>query len=115
MAAHCLNMKNSKSLSSAYNHWYKLPVWRRLRKSKLRDQPLCERCYKRGEWVFAIVVHHVKPFRGDWELFLDFDNLESACKKCHDGSIQREEKRGYVIGNAADGRPVDPQHPWNQP
>ncbi len=106
-------MKHRNTAASDYNHWYNLPVWKKLRRSKLRDEPLCERCLQRGKTVMAIIVHHVKPFRGDWDLFLDFDNLQSVCKLCHDGSIQREEKSGHRIGHTADGRPVDPAHPWN--
>ncbi len=107
-------MGNRQTSTAAYKDWYNRPAWKRLRRSKLRDQPLCERCFKRGKLVVAIIVHHMTAHKGDWELFLDFDNLQSVCKDCHDGSIQREEKSGYRVGHTADGRPVDPQHPWNQ-
>lgn len=60
------------------------------------------------------MVNHRKPHKGDWSLFIDPDNHESVCKDHHDTLIQREEARGHVIGCDADGRPVDPSHPWNQ-
>ena len=62
----------------------------------------------------AAVVNHKVPHRGNPELFFDIENTESVCKTDHDALIQREEKRGYTIGCDADGKPVDPLHPWNQ-
>ena len=40
--------------------------------------------------------------------------FNGVCKACHDTLVQREEARGYTIGADIDGRPVDPNHPWNR-
>jgi 5-methylcytosine-specific restriction enzyme A len=99
----------------AYRHLYKTAAWLAARAAQLRKQPLCERCLVRGLTVAATIVNHRIPHKGDWRLFIDPDNHESACKPCHDGLIQREERRGYAIGVSAEGRPKDPNHPWNRP
>lgn len=62
----------------------------------------------------APVVHHRQDHKGDVELFFDLDNLMSICKACHDGPAQQTTHRGYVSGHGADGRPIDPNHPWNR-
>ena len=84
-----------------------------------RDMWTCQRC---GDLVHegnrhdrkAAVAHHKIAHKGDLTLFFDLDNVETACKQCHDGLLQREESRGYVIGSDIGGRPIDPQHPWNR-
>lgn len=78
-----------------YRAWYKLPIWQALRSAQLARQPLCETCLsRRGVVTAATVVHHKQPHKGDWQLFVDPTNHESACKPCHDGELQREERRG---------------------
>lgn len=85
----------------------------------LRDLYTCQRC---GCLVIegnthhrrAAVANHKTPHKGNEALFFDLDNVETACKACHDTLVQREEARGYTIGADIDGRPVDPNHPWNR-
>ncbi len=93
--------------------WYKLPAWQARRAGQLRDEPLCQLCKARGLVVPATVANHKTPHRGNWLLFIE-GALQSVCKPCHDGVIQREEKRGHVIGCDDAGRPSDPLHPWNR-
>lgn len=59
----------------------------------------------------SAVIHHLKPHKGDLELFFDPDNLQSVCWRCHSGKLQSIEALGYdtTIGN--DGWPIDPKHP----
>lgn len=109
-----MGTRHTRTAAAEYNHWYDLAPWRRARKLQLLHQPKCERHLARGKLVFATIVNHRIPHRGNRDLFLDPDNLESVCKDCHDGVIQKEEKRGHAIGTSADGRPVDKNHPWNQ-
>ncbi len=73
--------------------WYKLAVWRRRREDQLDREPLCRRCFSQGIITEATVANHVKPHRGNWELFINGE-LESSCKPCHDGVIQSEERAG---------------------
>lgn len=85
----------------------------------LRDFYTCQRC---GCIVIegnrhhrrAAVANHRKPHKGNEVLFFDLRNVETVCKACHDTLVQREEVRGYTIGADIDGRPVDPNHPWNR-
>lgn len=67
--------------------------------------------------VGATVVDHVKPHRGDLELFLDRTNLQSLCKPCHDAHKQAQEHNadGVLRGAGHDGRPLDLAHPWHRP
>jgi 5-methylcytosine-specific restriction protein A len=74
--------------------WYKLELWdhprKGLRAQQLERQPICETCRA----ARATIAHHKRPHQGIWELFIDHKNLESACKACHDGAIQRGERAG---------------------
>lgn len=76
-----------------WRKWYNLPAWRARRAEQLAREPLCARHLARGEVVAATVANHVRPHRGDWELFIN-GPLESVCKPCHDGEVQSEERRG---------------------
>lgn len=111
------NVHSRSHQAQAYRGWYNLSIWRGkggLRQQQLSRQPLCERCKKAGRITPATVVNHRQPHKGDWQLFIDPDNHESACAEHHDTLIQREEARGYQIGCDEAGRPVDPIHPWNR-
>nr|WP_232823735.1 HNH endonuclease [Salinicola sp. CPA57] len=76
--------------------------------------PLCAFCLKRGIYTQARIVDHITRHRGDTELFSDPDNLQSLCKRCHDSTKQRLEKRDVqAFGFDADGFPLDPDSHWN--
>lgn len=62
--------------------------WDIARKDFLAAHPTCVRC-----GAPASVVNHKIPHRGDMKLFWNRSNWESACKPCHDGPIQSQEKR----------------------
>jgi 5-methylcytosine-specific restriction protein A len=70
--------------------WYHLPIWDQLRAQQLARRPMCETCRRAP----ATVAHHKHPHRGVWELFADPNNLQSVCKRCHDGEIARGERAG---------------------
>jgi hypothetical protein len=53
-------------------------------------------------------INDLKPHKGDWSLFIDPANHESACKEHHDSTIKTEENRGDVIGTDVNGRRIDP-------
>lgn len=75
--------ENRKLRQSAYN----TTTWRKMREAQIKRHPLCEECEKKGRVTPASSVHHIKsPFKNgsvDWNLFLDPNNLESICHKCH--------------------------------
>lgn len=65
------------------------PRWRRLRKTKLTQQPLCEVCESKNIYRLATEVHHKTPVESvalsrDQELLMfNIDNLMSVCHECH--------------------------------
>ncbi len=73
-----------------WRKWYKIKSWINLCIWKMNRNPLCERCVeacaKEGQGLprAAEVVHHKIDHRGNWQLFIDPENLEALCKKCHD-------------------------------
>lgn len=52
--------------------------WQVLRAAHLATHPYCVVC-----GIAATTVDHIKPHRGDDELRLDPDNLQSTCTSCH--------------------------------
>ncbi len=42
----------------------------------------------------ATIVHHKIPHKGDRRLFWSRSNWQPVCQPCHDGPLQRQEKRG---------------------
>jgi len=100
--------------AAPYKHLYDRKEWFRLRHRQLSKQPLCAMCAKLGKVTPAKIVDHVKPHRGDEALFVDEDNLQSLCKRCHDGAKQQLEKSGVLRGCDLNGMPLDASHPWNQ-
>lgn len=76
-----------------WRKWYGTARWRKLRWAVLlRDSFTCQRCGKLEGNTSLLVANHKRPHRGDERLFWDEGNLETACKPCHDGAIQREER-----------------------
>lgn len=78
--------------SDEYHDWYLLPIWtKRLRPAQLAREPFCRECARQGIRTYATVVDHIKPFRGDWDLFVDPCNHQSLCKYHHDQKTAREQ------------------------
>lgn len=79
---------------------YNTARWKRLRLVKLRDNPLCEVCEKKGITKMADDVHHIQSFMSvdDPEarkaLAFDYDNLMSLCDECHSEIHKRMRSRG---------------------
>jgi len=67
--------------------------WQKLRKMYLKHNPLCERCRGLGRVTLADTVHHKKPVEDYPELRLDWDNLESLCRDCHEIVEGRKRER----------------------
>jgi 5-methylcytosine-specific restriction protein A len=97
-----------------YRHLYSSRAWKAAKKAQRAKQPLCERCLKQGRITAMEVVNHRVPHKGDWGLFTDPENHESACRPHHDSTIQGEEKRGFSGECDTDGWPTDPRHPANR-
>ena len=100
---------------------YSRKQWRILReRALLRDGFMCQHkgckaLLKRGtRHPRSAVVHHLKPHKGDLDLFFDINNLQSVCWTCHSGSIQSIENRGFDVTIGEDGWPIDPDHAANK-
>lgn len=61
--------------------------WKRMRRKKISDNPLCEICDSMGVVKPASEVHHIVPIESDparmEELCFDENNLQSLCHDCH--------------------------------
>lgn len=58
--------------------------WQQYRAAFLQAHPLCVYCQRKGKYTEATVVDHIRPHRGNQELFDDASNHQSLCKLCHD-------------------------------
>lgn len=74
------------------NDFYKTWEWRTLRMEVLKKYgPVCQCCgATRGDVDISgnpvrIVVDHIKPLSRNWELRLDFNNLQILCDECNMG------------------------------
>jgi 5-methylcytosine-specific restriction endonuclease McrA len=99
--------------AKAWHHFYTTRYWLRRRQLQLTAHPLCKFCADRGAVVRATVVDHVKPHRGDWNLFV-LGEVQSLCASCHDRCKRFIETRGHSIEVGDDGWPIDPNHPANR-
>ena len=71
-------------------------------------------CEQQGRTSLATVVDHKTPHKGDEALFWDQDNWQPLCKTDHDAAKQELENTGRIRGCDVHGRPLDPNHLWNQ-
>ena len=76
-------------------HWlYRLPAWTAYSKQYRAEHPTCVRCEQAGRVTASKVVDHIRPHRGDLELFWDPANHQALCKRCHDAKTAREDGGG---------------------
>ena len=101
-------MQRDRPSSAARGYDYR---WRKVRLRYLREQPLCERCLKRGMVAEAVDVHHKVRIADDRSRRLDRTNLEALCPPCHRSGAQSEERLGYSTEIGLDGWPMDERHP----
>jgi len=88
-------------------------AWVKQRLLFLQSNPVCIMCERQGILNGATVVDHIKPHRGDVDLFWDINNWQSLCKTHHDSAKQAEENSGIIKGGDIFGLPIDPDHHWN--
>ena len=68
---------------------YNTNLWHRLRKAKLRDNPLCEVCSLEGKITLGEDIHHLRSFlkaetiEERDSLAFDSNNLLTVCRKHH--------------------------------
>jgi len=103
-----------------WDSWYKKTRWQKIAKAQLAKEPLCRMCTANGLIEPASVADHVKPHRGDVNLFW-LGELQSLCFHCHNSrkqsaelsNIRREHSLGHSLEVGSDGWPMDPKHPGN--
>ena len=105
------DLKRARTLP--WRKWYGLKAWKVRRREQLRIEPLCRYCKGAGMHRAATDADHVRPHRGDFDLFWK-GALQSLCRSHHAGLKQREERAGYGLAMGADGWPLDPAHPVNR-
>lgn len=92
-----------------WRKWYNLAAWSRLRLEVLvRDGFECQACHHIDPTGRQLVADHIKPHRGDRDLFWSAFNIQTLCKPCHDGGKQRQE-RAAVQRGASPGRMARPE------
>ena len=83
--------------NAPWRAWYKTARWQRLRWQVLTDAMFtCAMCGRLEGQSRNLVADHIRPHRGDEELFWDRANLQCLCKSCHDGAKQSMERRGIA-------------------
>ena len=92
---------------------YDTQKWKRRRAAFLMANPLCKFCEAAGRAALATVVHHEILHKGDETIFFDEEDWAGLCKPCHDGAAVELENTGRIRGCDVHGRPLDPNHPWN--
>ena len=88
---------NSRANDPPWRAWYKTARWQRLRLEILiRDGYACAKtgvlCVGEYPSPNSAVADHIKPHRGDPNLFWDASNIQTVSKAYHDGQKQRDEQ-----------------------
>jgi len=65
-------------------------AWLAMRKTKLEQDPFCERHAWRGQSILATDVHHREARAARPDLALELSNLESLCHRCHSQATMAE-------------------------
>jgi len=94
--------KGRSERATGYRRWYSLARWKRLRRRKLQEHPLCLYCLRENMITAAVALDHIVPHGGDPVLFWDESNLAQLCTYHHDLTKRREEM-GLVQAVDEDG------------
>ncbi|MBP0725546.1 HNH endonuclease [Bacillus sp. RG28] len=78
-----LNKQHDNERGNANKRGYNYR-WQKARLSFLQKNPLCVRCLNENKYTSATVVDHIKPHKGDMNLFWDKKNWQPLCKHHHD-------------------------------
>lgn len=72
-----------------YSHLYNDRRWKEERVLFLQQNPCCVDCAKKNIVRLATVVDHIKPHRGDLQLFWDWVNWQGLCKWHHNSKTSK--------------------------
>ena len=94
---------------------YSTQKWLRLRRHKLRINPLCEACLQLGSIEPATAVDHRTPINAGGDPYPPIEQLASLCASCHNMKTRCEQLGEDYMRKGCDvfGRPLDSAHPWN--
>ncbi|HEX8553157.1 MAG TPA: HNH endonuclease signature motif containing protein [Sphingomonas sp.] len=98
---------------------YNTSRWKALRLRQLAMHPTCEGCEAMGRLTPANTVDHRVPIKAGGAPFPGHDGLASLCGPCHGAKTARGVEAGAIRstkprkGCDADGKPLDPTHPWS--
>ena len=88
---HQLQENKRKSIRNAdYSRMYTWN-WRKYSSTFLKQHPLCLICLEDGKIIPASEVDHIKPHKGDKDLFWAEDNHQALCKPCHSRKTAQED------------------------
>ncbi len=85
--------KRKKDNSKIYNG----RKWRKFRKEKLKEEPLCRKCLNKGVIKEAKVVDHIRRIEDGGEIYSN-KNTQSLCSRCHNQKSGKE-AHGYKESN----------------
>jgi 5-methylcytosine-specific restriction enzyme A len=94
---------------------YDTKRWQRLRRTKLREHPLCEACLQIGQIEPATAVDHRVRIATGGEPYPALEGLASLCARHHNAKTRAEQmgEENYMLkGCDIFGYPLDPRHPW---
>ena len=108
---------------SKLSSWpYNTARWRKLRRLKLAEQPLCEDHLARGRLVPADTVDHVKAIAAGGDPFPPLEGLSSKCASCHnyktnivDHPNSARTRKPRLRGVGLDGYSLDPSDHFKKP
>lgn len=83
-----LDVKRGTAASRGYDS-----RWGKARKAFLSTHPDCIQCQHQGRVIAATVVDHIRPHKGDDELFWDPGNWQALCKAHHDQKTAKHDGR----------------------
>ena len=99
---------------------YNTAAWQRLRAAHLALYPMCIDCLAAGRLTKANTVDHVVAISEGGPAYPGHDGLNSYCAPCHGAKTARGAEAGAIRstkprrGCDINGRPLDPEHPWNK-
>lgn len=84
------------SKHETYKSWYSTAKWKLARTNFLKANPWCVMCKAAHISRRSYIVDHIKPHRGDENLFWSQSNWQALCKPCHDGAKAAYERSGKI-------------------
>lgn len=82
--------EQDRQRGSAHQRGY-TAQWQKARLTYLRGHPLCAECEKEGRLTPATELDHIKPHKGNMDLFWDFNNVQGLCRPCHSRKTAKED------------------------